>query len=43
MIDAEQVIYKLNRGYKKGGRTGLSHGGSAGPVLKNKKVGIQIK
>ena len=41
--EISRVHGELNRGYKKGGRTGLSHGGSAGPVLKNKKVGIQIK
>ena len=29
--------------YNKGGRAGLKHGGSAGPVISGKKVGIQIK
>ena len=41
--EISRVHGELNRGYKKGGRTGLRHGGSAGPVLENKKVGAQIK
>ena len=39
--EISRVHGELNRGYKKGGRTGLKDGGSAGVVLKNKKVGIQ--
>jgi hypothetical protein len=41
--EVSRIHSELNRGYKKGGRTGLKHGGSAGPVLSGKKVGIQIK
>jgi len=44
--EISRVHGELNRGYKHGKRVGLKDGGSsnsAGPVLKNKKVGIQIK
>ena len=41
--EISRVHGELNKGYAKGGRTGLKHGGSAGSVLKGKKVGIQIK
>ena len=40
--EVSRIHGELNKGYK-GGRTGLKHGGSAGSVLKGKKVGIQIK
>ena len=38
--EISRVHGELNRGYKKGGRSGYSSGGA---VLKGKKVGIQIK
>ena len=38
--EVSRIHGELNRGYKKGGRSGY---GSGGAVLKNKKVGIQIK
>ena len=38
--EISRVHGELNRGYKKGGRSGY---GSGGAVLKGKKVGIQIK
>ena len=41
--EISRVHGELNRGYKKGGRTGLKHGGSAGAVMSGKKVGAQIK
>jgi hypothetical protein len=41
--EISRVHGELNRGYKHGKRVGLKGGGSAGPVLKNKKVGIQTK
>ena len=41
--EISRVHGELNRGYKKGGRTGLKHGGSAGAVMGGKKVGAQIK
>ena len=44
--EVSRIHGELNKGYKKGGRTGFSTGGStgsAGSVLSGKKVGIQIK
>ena len=44
--EVSRVHRELNKGYKGGKRVGLKDGGSsnsAGPVLKDKKVGIQIK
>ena len=41
--EKRRVVGELNKGYKKGGRAGFSHGGSAGQVMSGKKVGIQIK
>ena len=41
--EKRRVVGELNKGYKKGGRAGLRHGGSAGAVMSGKKVGIQIK
>ena len=41
--EISRVHGELNRGYKKGGRTGLKHGGSAGAVMGGKKVGAHIK
>ena len=38
--EISRVHGELNRGYKKGGRSGYRSGGA---VLKGKKVGIQIK
>ena len=41
--EISRVHGELNRGYKHGKRVGLKGGGSAGPVVSGKKVGIQIK
>ena len=41
--EISRVHGELNRGYKHGKRVGLKGGGSAGPVISGKKVGIQIK
>ena len=44
--EISRVHGELNKGYKKGGRTGFSTGGSSninGAVLPGKKVGIQKK
>ena len=41
--EKKRVIGEIKKGYKKGGRAGFSHGGSAGAVLSGKKVGVQIK
>ena len=41
--EISRVHSELNKGYKKGGRTGLKHGGSAGAVMSGKKVCAQIK
>jgi hypothetical protein len=38
--EVSRIHGELNKGYKKGGRSGY---GSGGVVLKGKKVGIQIK
>ena len=38
--EVSRIHGELNKGYKKGGRSGY---GSGGAVLKGKKVGIQIK
>ena len=38
--EVSRIHGELNKGYKKGGRSGYSSGGA---VLKGKKVGIQIK
>ena len=41
--EVSRIHGELNKGYKGGKRVGLKGGGSAGPVLENKKVGCQIK
>jgi hypothetical protein len=39
--EISRVHGELNRGYKKGGRTGLKHGGSAGAAIRGR--GAEIK
>ena len=41
--EEKRVVGEIKKGYKKGGRAGLRHGGSAGAVMSGKKVGIQIR
>ena len=41
--EKRRVVGELNKGYKKGGRVGYKHGGSAGAVMTGKKVGCQIR